>query len=296
MTKYLTKEEELELGQRVQNMVEAKKILRLKQHISTTERTSLIRQVSLGEDAVEILTKANEGLVYAQAKTFKAKYPGAPELEDLIQDGMAGLVTAIYRYDPKLNNKLSTLATYWIFQSMSRWTNKTGRLVKLPENRITDFTHITKLRNKYEEMDIPRADADKLIMDELNLTQKDMFFITGAASTPTSLNRKVSQDDDAKELIDFFAEESTVESSEDHVMKNTTNEIISHKLNNLSDIQRDVILSSFALYEENSLTTKQVKEKYGISSAKFKKILQDCLLNLKADFKDIGMDYQDFMN
>lgn len=293
---HLTKEQELYLGEKVQNMIKAKKSLE-QSGLTMAQQNSYKRQIVSGEEAVAQLVESNTGLVYSLAKNFKSKYPGGPAFEDLVQDGMAGLVTAIMRYDPSRGNKLSTVATYWIFQSITRWTNKTGRLVKLPENRVTDYTKITKLRSKYEGTGLQKSEIDDLIRVELGLSKDDMFFINGAASTHASLNKVIDAESD-KELIELVFDDVN-DSAESVVMADATYQIIVDLVSDLSEIEQDILVSNFSLsgiMDSTPMTPKQVREKYDLSLSKYKRILNATLSDFEKSLKELDLNFEDFIN
>lgn len=293
---HLTKDEELRLGAMVQAMVQAKETLK-DDSLKQKEIRSLRQIIIQGEDAVARLVEANTGLVWNQAKKFKSKYPSAPPLEDLVQEGMAGLVTAIMRYAPERNNKLSTVATYWIFQSITRNTNKTARLVRLPENRVTDYTKITRLRNKYIAEGLSKAESDEKIMNDLNLTKNDLFVINGAASNHASLNRTIDEDSD-KELIEIVLD-GTAESAESLVLQDATFQILIDKLSELGEMEREIVLSHFSMDNVPGYTptsSKEIKEKYNLSASRHKRILTLALEEINKDMKELDLSFEDFIN
>lgn len=295
--KHLTKEEELRLGFLVQDMLKSREILNNGEKIAEAERSSLNHKILLGENAVATLVEAYTGLVHNKARAFKSKYPGAPELEDLVQDGMAGLLNGIYHYDPSRGNKVSTVVTYWIFQSITRWTNKTGRLVKLPENRVSDFTKISKMRVDLDRKGYSQKEADEKIMKELKLSDDDIYYITNAASTPASLNKVVSTDESTtKELMDIVTENQTSESSEDTVVKDAVYKILSDCFDLLTEVQIDTVASTFMLdgFESGYMNAKQVREKHGITPSKFKRHLNEALKIIREQLDELGISSQDF--
>lgn len=302
---HLTKEQELALGRYVQDMLKAKEELASNNKLVASvnaedmERVAeLKRIIYLGDQAVARIVQAYTGLVRKQAQSFKSKYPSSPDLEDLIQEGMGGLITGIHHYDPSRNNKISTVVTYWIFQAITRWTNKTGRLVKLPENRVTDYTRINRMRGELELEGFTNIEADELIMKKLNLSKESMQYITNAASIPVSLNKMVQTDGSSpRELIEVLTEDQVSESSEVTAMKNAVYSVLRECLDDLTDIQKDIISASYSLdsLSDNVMTAKEVREKHNISPNKYKRLHNDALTVIKSKLSELGIDHTDFI-
>jgi RNA polymerase primary sigma factor len=68
--------------------------------------------------------------------------------DDLLQEGVCGLIRAADKYDPKLGFKFSTYATWWIMQAMTRALADTSRLVSTP---VYTVTQINRLRRYWKE-------------------------------------------------------------------------------------------------------------------------------------------------
>lgn len=294
MAKFLTKDEELHLGGIVQTMVKAKEQLASDTNLSTELKKELSVQIKEGNDAVDKMVKANLRLVYQRARSFKRNYPSGPELEDMIQDGMAGLMTAILRYDPRRDNKLSTVATYWIFQSITRQANKTGRLVRLPENRVSDYSKIVKLRKEYELAGMEHRDIEDRVMSDLKLSRKDFFSISNAASTPASLNKEINDGESARELMDIIPQEDH-ESVENNVIRDAMKSALSEAMGNLSELEQDVVEAAFLFSKGESITPKEVKKKYKLETGQFETHLSAALKTIKIEMDSNGVSYDDFL-
>lgn len=292
MAKHLSKEEELELGSKIQKMLKFKENFTKNSAEDLKEYNSIVNE---GNQAIEKLVESNINLVYNRAHAFKKKFPGAGLFEDLAQDGMEGLMKAVYKFDPKMGNKFSTVAYYWIVQSIGRGTNKSARLVRLPENRISDYTKMLKIINRYEDSNLSEAEIESIIMKEMKLTKEDISVIKAAASTHASLNKVISTTPGStKELIDFVGEDYKTGATEDIVMYNSIMEILTDNLSTLTDLQKDVISSAFSL-EHDSLSPKAIREKHHISNIKYKDILNKTLISLKDNFNDLGIKFEDFI-
>jgi RNA polymerase sigma factor (sigma-70 family) len=101
--------------------------------LSHEEACSLCLQSQNGNrEAEEALVKANSGLVHQVARKALPRARGGLELEDLISEGYIGLLTAIRKFEPERGNRLSTVATWWIRQSVYRAIERQASLVYVP--------------------------------------------------------------------------------------------------------------------------------------------------------------------
>src|SRR5262249_56821298 len=81
------------------------------------------------EDAKRRLIESNLRLVMSITRNYtRAEVP----LLDLIQEGNLGLIRAVEKFDYRLGFKLSTYATWWIRQSITRALADQGRTIRLP--------------------------------------------------------------------------------------------------------------------------------------------------------------------
>ena len=126
----LTHDEEILLGRRVQ----ARQRLLAgnpKGPYSADER----RVLRTGERAKDRMVNANLRLVVSIAKRYLhiARHLG---LDDLVQEGMFGLIRGVEKFDPERGYRFSTYAYWWIRQSIARAISQQDRVIRLPVNAI----------------------------------------------------------------------------------------------------------------------------------------------------------------
>ncbi|HXD68422.1 MAG TPA: sigma-70 family RNA polymerase sigma factor, partial [Gaiellales bacterium] len=98
--------------------------------LTRAEELELARRKDRGDEAAKRqLIESNLRLVISMARAYSSS--GVPLL-DLIQEGNMGLMRAVEKFDASRGYKLSTYATWWIRQSMSRAIADQARTIRLP--------------------------------------------------------------------------------------------------------------------------------------------------------------------
>src|SRR3954453_15420279 len=113
--------------------------------LTAAEERNLSRRAREGDkEARARLIESNLRLVISIAK----KYRGRGVLfEDLIQEGNAGLIKAVERFDPTLGNRFSTYATWWIRQAVTRAVADHARTVRLPAHVVEDLYRLRRAQD-----------------------------------------------------------------------------------------------------------------------------------------------------
>lgn len=294
--RFLTKEEELRCGERIQSMLQAQQKLQ-DTNLSLREQHELRAIVADGEQALEELTSANTALVWSRAKAFKRSYSGAPDIEDIAQEGMIGLMKAALKFDPKRGNKFSTVAYHWIKQSIVRGINSTSRTVRLPENRVSDLIQMNRIRHELSEEGLSDVEIREEIQKRLELSDEYYTSIVNASSTTLSLNQKIGDgEEDGRELIDYIGEANHEESAEHDYMTTTMYNMIVQEISNMSEIEQEVVTSYYKMDIGGTqhATPRAVKVEYDLSSAKYNRILNNALKTLRESMQLTGFSASDF--
>lgn len=101
------------------------------------------------EAVFEALIVNNLGLVHKAASSFW-RWPGEPlDVDDLISEGIIGLMMGIRKFDASRGSNLSTYATYWITQQIWRAAITQSSTIRVPENIRTRIQSIQDVEQKY---------------------------------------------------------------------------------------------------------------------------------------------------
>jgi RNA polymerase primary sigma factor len=102
----------------------------MKRLLTADEEIDLCQRAQVGDElARERMMEANLRLVMAIARRYNGR---SMTYEDIVQEGVIGLLQAIIKFDSGRGNRFSTYATYWIRQSIVRAIEKTDRMIRLP--------------------------------------------------------------------------------------------------------------------------------------------------------------------
>lgn len=117
--------------------------------LSYEEEMELGKRVMEGdEEAAKTLAEHNLRLVVSIAKHYKGRNLS---FLDLIQEGNLGLLTAIQKFDYTKGFKLSTYATWWIRQSITRAIADKGRTIRIPVHLYDQVQKVKRAIDRYEQ-------------------------------------------------------------------------------------------------------------------------------------------------
>lgn len=296
--KKLTREEEYDIGNKIQMMVQADE-LRAKPHLTDEEKKFVAHADAHRAESMKAyntLFDHNMGLVVNRAKFYKRQFNPNLDVDDLIQDGCIGLMTAIRKFDPSRGNKFSTVAYMWINQSIVRSANKTSRLVRLPENRVTQYTRMNRISEGCDD-DISDTKMVQKYQDALNMSRKEVMNIRNAATLPMSLDYEYTSDDGESQTLQETMSSLFVEgSSESHALGTVMTRVVHDSLSKLGTETVDLVCSYVGMEDTQGrkLSPLEAKELYDLSQFRYRKLVRAGLEELRKDLVSKGFGFSDF--
>ena len=138
------------------------------------------------------MINANIPLVVSIARQYGSAHL---ETEDLIQEGMIGLCTAVERFDPEKGFRFSTYATYWIKQRVLRSLDRQGRIIRLPVDVGYAARKAVTLREQMAEQ-LGREPTLAELAPECGVSAKRLKAVLECLEEPLSLDAPFGEDGD----------------------------------------------------------------------------------------------------
>lgn len=270
----LTREEEVELAQKMERGLDARQELAQDSH-DPEERERLDDLIREGKEARERLIKANTRLVVSIAKRYRGQ--GLSFL-DLIQAGNVGLIKAADKFDHTRGTKFGTYATWWIRQSVARTLKQQGRNIRIPVHTNDRIRKLYQLAARLEQ-DLGRRPTPEEIAEEVDLDPERVRWLLGVSQRPLSLEKPVDEDGDS-EFGDFLEDQdmpSPAQRAEMHLLHDDLQDALS----TLTPREVQVLRMRFGLGGANTYTLREVGEKLGVTRERIRQIEGKALKKLR---------------
>src|SRR5438876_6237627 len=145
--------------------------------LNADEEKALALRIEDGDsEARDRMVRANLRLVVNIARSYTGKGLG---LQDLIEEGNLGLLRAVEGFDPTMNTRFSTYASYWIKQSIKRGLMNTAKTIRIPAYMVELLAKWRQATAKLQE-ELGRAPTQEEVARSLNLPKKKLSIIKKA--------------------------------------------------------------------------------------------------------------------
>ena len=160
--------------------------------LDADEEKDLSRRARGGDmRARQRLIECNLRLVISIAK----KYRGRGVLfEDLIQEGNAGLIRAVEKFDPEMGNRFSTYATWWIRQGVTRAVADHARTVRLPAHVVDAIYRLRRAENALS-LELGREATEEEVVEKLGVKPEEARRLREVSQPISSINSRINSEE-----------------------------------------------------------------------------------------------------
>lgn len=262
----LTTEEEIHLGRSVRRMVA---IMEAKPDGSYTKQERIA--IRRGKRAKDRFVSANLRLVVNIARQYERRISSVLDMkgDDLMQEGMLGLIRAVEKFDPERGYKFSTYAYWWIKQSMNRAIHMQGRTIRLPVHIAEKAYSLNRTRERLT-YELKRSPTIPELAEAMGWEPEILERVLTVGGRQSSLDGFLTED--GMMLGDIVSDGRGADDHLEEVAAGINRDKVMEMMCFLSENERIAVRMRFG-FDGSEKTFKQVGERLGVTRERARQLI-----------------------
>jgi len=246
--------------------------------LTADQEKDLARKIGEGStEARDQMVRANLRLVVNIARGYTGK---GLALQDLIEEGNLGLLRAVEGFDPSMNTRFSTYASYWIKQSIKRALVNTAKTIRIPAYMVELLAKWRRATNKLND-ELGRPPTHEEVAKLLGLPKKKLAIIKKAIRVYNAAPQ--SDQTEAGWSIDEMLMDNRSKTPDTEMVETDDLKQVLVLLEKMDKREATVLRMRFGLNDEEPKTLKEIGECLGLTRERVRQIESEALAKLSED-------------
>ncbi|HZU37914.1 MAG TPA: RNA polymerase sigma factor RpoD/SigA [Gemmataceae bacterium] len=240
--------------------------------LTADEEKQLAYRIEDGDsEARDRMVRANLRLVVNIARGYTGK---GLALQDLIEEGNLGLLRAVEGFDPSMNTRFSTYASYWIKQSIKRALVNTAKTIRIPAYMVELLAKWRRATAKLQD-ELGRTPTHEEIARSLDLPKKKLGIIKKAIRVYNSAPQ--AEQMETGWSLDEMLMDSHAKTPDNEMVEADDLHHVLDLLDKMDKREATVLRMRFGLDDEEPKTLKEIGERLGLTRERVRQIESEAL-------------------
>lgn len=241
------------------------------------EEVELSKRIRSGDQtALDQLVTSNLRFVVSVAKQYQNQ---GLSLNDLINEGNIGLIKAAAKFDETRGFKFISYAVWWIRQSILQALIEHPRVVRLPMNKATIYTKISKVASEFEQKH-EREPLNEELAELLGMKPDELHLLKSCLSFHSSTDQPLNDEDDTM-FVDMMTSDA-IPQPDTHLDKYSMAEQMKAVFSSLSEREVDILRYYFGMNEfSQHFSLDEIGEKMHLTRERVRQLKDKAIRKLR---------------